>query len=282
MSVKFKSDRAADKALKRTSVSLVEQLDLFDTTLHLHAMNGLTALETEKLGNHHETKLERKWYLLTNIIPSKGQYKGMKMLMRALRETEQLDVLSLLEKTYNEEVDAIIAKKLELKHKTGENYPIQATASDCGDSITSAVLSDSSLLYKDSRKRRRNLDIPTGSNSSSSDDDDDEEDDVISLDSPVEQQSEAQQDIVVPLPNPPVKQQSQSESPYVKVMLPDSGTTMVTVMSSPHRPRANHISHSSSPRKAKQPVQNASVIINSGPENSNTGAASNIKVKNIL
>lgn len=117
---KYRSDRAADKALKRTSVKLVNQLDLFDTTLHLHAMDGLTQLETEKLGNSYKTELERKQYLVTTVIPSKGQYKGMKLLMRALRQTEQYEILSLLEKTYDEEVDVIISKKPELKHKLGK------------------------------------------------------------------------------------------------------------------------------------------------------------------
>lgn len=195
---KYRSDRAADKALKRTSVKLVNQLDLFDTTLHLHAMDGLTQLETEKLGNSYKTELERKQYLVTTVIPSKGQYKGMKLLMRALRQTEQYEILSLLEKTYDEEVDVIISKKPELKHKNGEGCPVQATASECGDSINSAVLSDSSLVHEDDS---RNIDGLTISISSSSDDDND--DDVILLDSPVvEQQPQTESDDVISPPDP--------------------------------------------------------------------------------
>ena len=211
---KYRSDRAADKALKRTSVNLVKQLDLFDTTLHLHAMDGLTQLETEKLGNSYKTELERKQYLVTTVIPSKGQYKGMKLLMRALRQTEQYEILSLLEKTYDEEVDAIISKKPELKHKSGEGYPVQATASECSDSINSAVLSDSSLVHKDDS---RNVDgltrtISIGS-SSDDDDDDDDDDDVILLDSlVVEQQTQTESDNVISPPDPP---NQQPQSPYV-------------------------------------------------------------------
>ena len=46
---KFQSNPAADKALRRTSMVLVEQLNLFETTLHSHKINGLTPLEMEKL-----------------------------------------------------------------------------------------------------------------------------------------------------------------------------------------------------------------------------------------
>ena len=270
---KFKSDRAADRALKRTSPHLVEQLDLFDTTLHLHAMDGLTPLETEKLGNFCETQLERKQYLVTTVIPSKGQYKGMILLMRALRQTEQYEVLSLLEKTYDEEVDAIISKK-QLKHKAGEGYPIQATASDCDDSTNSAVLSDSNSVYKDGGgnvRRQRNIDSLTRSLSSSSDEDNDE---VISLDSPVEQQPQTQSDNVISPPNPPVQQ-----SPRYDVRL------SVTVTSSPHRPRSDHISHSTHPYKAKPTEQHVSITVNPALDNSNNnnaGAVSNIKVHDVI
>ena len=173
---KFKSNQAADKALKRMSVYLVEELNLFDTTIHLYAMDGLTPSEMERLRNHYETELEKRLYLVTTVIPSKGQYKGMKLLMRALRQTEQYEVLSLLEKTYDEEVDIVIAEKQR------KSYPIQATTSNF------AVFSDSDLVYKDidgggNVRRRRNVDSLTRSTSSSSDEYDD--DDVISLDSPV-------------------------------------------------------------------------------------------------
>ena len=277
---KFKSDRAADRALKRTSPHLVEQLDLFDTTLHLHAMDGLTLLETEKLGNFCETQLERKRYLVTTVIPSKGQYKGMKLLMRALRQTEQYEVLSLLEKTYDEEVNAIISKKPELKHKTGEGYPIQATASDCDDSMNS-VLSDSSLVYKDGGGNvRRNRNITRSISTSSSSDEDNDE--VISLDSPVvEQQPQTQSDHVISPPNPPVQQ-----SPCYDVNIRLSNTATVTVTSSPHRPRSDHISCGTSPYKAKPTEQHVSITVNPALDNfnnnNNAGAVSNIKIHDVI
>jgi len=196
---KFKSNPAADKALRKISVDLVQQLDLFDTTLHLHAMDGLTPLETEKLGNSYNTELERKQYLVTTVIPSKGHYKGMRLLRRALKQTEQYEILNTLEKAYEDAVDTIIAEKLrlsqkflEVKHKTGENYAIQATASNCSDSITSAMFSNVDSVYRDDGddvKASRNTDRPASSTSSSSSDDDD--DDVISLDSPLQEQPQS-------------------------------------------------------------------------------------------
>ena len=102
---KFKSNAAADKALKKISVDLVQQLNLSDTTLHLHAMNGLTPLETEKLQNGYITELERKQYLVTTIMPSKGLYKGMRLLRRALKQSGQAEVFNSLEKAYEAAVD---------------------------------------------------------------------------------------------------------------------------------------------------------------------------------
>ena len=113
---KHKSNVAADKELKRISVDLMQQLNLFDTTLHLHAMNGLTPLETEKLQNSYVTELERKQYLVTIVIPSKGLYKGMRLLRWALKQSGQDEVFNSLEKAYEAAVDEVIAEKLRLSH----------------------------------------------------------------------------------------------------------------------------------------------------------------------
>ena len=61
---RFKSNRVADKALRQISVNLVQQLNLFETTLRLHAIDGLTLLETQKLQSSQETEIERKQYTL--------------------------------------------------------------------------------------------------------------------------------------------------------------------------------------------------------------------------
>ena len=185
---KFKSDVAADKALKRVSLDLVRQLNLFDTTLHLHAINGLTLLEVEKLGNSHSTELERKQYLVTTVIPSKGAYRGMRLLRRALKQSQQYEILNTLEKAYEDAVDTVIAKKLglthapEVKHETGHGSSVQATGSDLCDSITSAMFSGSDLLQRDDRGHKKSythLGRPTSSStgvSSSSSSSDDEGD----------------------------------------------------------------------------------------------------------
>ena len=254
----YKSNAAADKALKRISVDLVQQLNLSDTTLYLHAMNGLTPLETEKLQNSYVTELERKRYLVTTVIPSKGLYKGMRLLRRALKQSGQGEVFNSLEKAYEAAVDEVIAEKLrlshtpELKHERGQSHPVQATFSDFDDSITSAMFSDSDLLHRGdggNRKKNRRLDKPTNPSTSSSSSDDDD-DDINSLDTPVQQQ-QTLIDINVQVP-----------------VSPDSNTIAFSV-TSPYHQRSNHISHQSNPYTAnlKPPEQAVSVAINVVPKN---------------
>ena len=260
---KFKSDPAADKALKRTTLCLVDQLNLFETTLHLQSMDALTRVEAEKLGNSFITESERKQYLLTTVIPSKGYYRGMKLLKRALKQSNQFEIVNTLEKAYEVAVDAVLAERLklsekppeEVNHETGASYPVQVTASG---SITSESLSES-FLDKDSGndlRKSRKFNRPTSPDSSkdSSSSSNDDEDDVISLDSPVQQQ---------PLPS----------HVDITLHLPAStgSTATVSVASSPHRPRADHISYKSHPYKCKvkQQEQAVSVTVNLLPENSN-------------
>ena len=116
---KFKSNVAAGKALRKISAELVEQLNLLETTIHLHKINGLTPLELEKLSNFYTTSLERKQYLVTTIIPSKGHYEGMRLLRRALKRSEQNEILKILEKAYEDAVDTIIADKFEITPQIG-------------------------------------------------------------------------------------------------------------------------------------------------------------------
>ena len=104
---KFKSYLAADKALRRTSTVLVEQLNLFETTLHLHEIDGLTTLEMEKLRHLQTTELEQKQYLETGVIPSKGHYRGMTLLRRALKKSKQFDLYNCLDKAYEEAVNGV-------------------------------------------------------------------------------------------------------------------------------------------------------------------------------
>ena len=276
---KFKSNLAADKALRRISMELIEQLNLFNTSVHLHKIEGLTLLEMEKLGNSHNTELERKQYLVTTVLPSKGHYKGMRLLRRALKESKQDEIVNMLDKAYEGAVDAVIAERLRLSQtpevkraKTGTSHPVESSIGECCDSITSAAFSGMDLLCRDGggdargERKSKNLNKSTSLDTNdSSDSDDDDGDDIISLDSPVEQQQ--------PLPS------------YVdvKFQLPlsqDSRTT-ISVTPSPHRQRSNHISHRSNPFKANttQPEQALSVTVNVMSENSNTD---NDRVANIV
>ena len=259
---KFKSNLAADKALRRISMDLIEQLNLFETSLHLHKISGLTLLEMEKLNNSHNTELERKQYLVTTVIPSKGHYKGLKLLRRALKESKQDEIVNMLDKAYEGAVDAVIAERLRLsqtpkvKHETGMSHhdSIPSTASGC-DSITSAMFSGLDLAYRDGggdvKKRKINKSTSLDTSSGSDDDDDD---DIVSLDSPVEQQQQPSYvDIKFQLP------------------LSQGGRTTISVTPSPHRQRANHISHRSNPFKANATqLEQALVTVNIMSENSNT------------
>lgn len=219
---KFKSEKAADKALKEVCKLKLEGLILFDTTLHLHAKDGLTPLEREKLLNSYVTELERKQYLIMTVIPSKGKYKGMRMLMRALKKTDQHEILKILEKTYEDEVDAIIGGKVGRTDSTA------------------------AMLYNDGGRRFKKREKSPSRNSSSSDDDDD----VISLDSPVEEeQPKVPNDVPPNFPgeellqtdnaDSSVQQQPQLESPYVKIKIQD-GKVIVS-----HRSRAYGVSKKS-------------------------------------
>ena len=275
---KFKSNLAADKALRRISMDLIEQLDLFETSVHLHKVSGLTQWEMEKLSNSHNTELERKQYLVTTVLPSKGHYRGMRLLRRALKESKQDEIANMLDKAYEGAVDAVIAERLRLSQtpevkgeKTGTSHAVQPTASERHDSITSATFSSIDLMYRDGggdvrgEKKSKNLNKSTSLETNSSDSDDDDGDDIISLDSPVEQQQ--------PLPS------------YVDVRfqlpLSQGNRTTISVTPSPHRQRSNHISHRSNPFKANatQLEQALSFTVNVMPENSNTD---NDRVTNIV
>ena len=256
-------------------MELIEQLNLFNTSVHLHKIEGLDLLEMEKLGNSHITELERKQYLVTTVLPSKGHYKGMRLLRRALKESKQDEILNMLDKAYEGAVDAIIAERLRLSQtpevKSGTSYPVQSPISECCDSITSATFSGIDLCRDGGGEVRgvrksKNLNKSTSLDTNdSSDPDDDDGDDIISLDSPVERQQ--------PLPS------------YVDVKfqfpLSQDSRTTISVTPSPHRQRANHISHRSNPFKANttRPEQALSVTVNVMSENPNTN---NDRVTNIV
>ena len=184
---------AAYKALRKASVVLIEQLNLFETSLPLYAINGLTLLELQKLGHSYTTEPERKQYLVTTIIPSKGYYRGMMLLRRALKKSNQFDLHNSLKNAYDEAVNILFSEKLELphtpesKHETGSNSSVEPVSSSvepvCFSDITSAMFTGSSLLYRGEGKVQ-NRPISVDNDSS------DESDDVLDYpsDFPLEQQ----------------------------------------------------------------------------------------------
>ena len=73
----MESDLAADRALRRiATVEVLRQLNLFETILHLYSMGQITDLEKEILENIYNPELQRKYHLLTTIIPSRGSLQG--------------------------------------------------------------------------------------------------------------------------------------------------------------------------------------------------------------
>ena len=69
----MESNLSADKVLRRiTTVEVLWQLNLFETILHSYSMGQITDLEKETLENIYNPELQRKYYLLTNVIPSRG------------------------------------------------------------------------------------------------------------------------------------------------------------------------------------------------------------------
>ena len=262
---KFKSNLAADKALRRISMRLIEQLNLFETSMHLHKIGGLTLGEMEELSNCYKTELERKRYLVTAVLPRKGHYRGLRLLRRALKESKQEEILNILEKAYEGAVDEVIVERLslsqapEIKHETGTSHPIQLTTTEWHDNIiNSAVFSGLDLMHRgsDIRNRSRNLNRSTRLRASSLNSDDDSTN-IISLDSPLEQQQQQQ-----PLP-----------SPYVNVVLPLSQGSKATILVAPssHHTACDHISHKPDAFNADvtQPEPTVLVTLNARPENSN-------------
>ena len=111
-----------------------------------------------------------------------------------------------------------------------------------------------------------NQNRPTSINSDSSDESDD---DIVSLDSPLGSPVEQQQ------------QQQQSSLPScdvdvtLQIPLSQGSTTTISLTSSPHRLRSNHISLQSYPYKTKKPsTQAVSLTVNVIPENSSDGNSS--------
>lgn len=224
-------DQAADKALKSVSENFVERLSLFDTTLHLYTMDGLTSLEREKLQNIYVTELERKQYLMTIVIPSKGPYKGMTMLRKALKETGQKEILSILEEAYE---NAVHTKTAEKSDESEASHPIQASVSGCYDSHPTPVCSASGLVCKDSEDDTRYLERAARSSNSNLNN----VNDNVSLHFPVEQPSQPQSDDVSL--HFPVQPQSDNVDSLVECQSQPRSENVVS-LHSPEQPRSVNV-----------------------------------------
>ena len=217
------SDLAAAKALKRiTTMDVLHQLNLTETVVCLYSSEGLTTLELERLNNYHNTEIERKNYLLTSVIPSKGPYKGMQLLQKALQQTGQHEILNRLNKAYEDAVNALIAENLRTSSDTVQTSAC-AINNGRSDSISSSITSISEPDLVEGLDR-------FGSSSSQSGSDDGGD------------------------PDPSGPQQLHQQQPplspaHIIIHLPLSQSTTVSVTPHGYRERSGHISYLKSPYK---------------------------------
>ena len=284
----MESDAAANRALRSiTRLDVLRQLNLFETVIAMYSLEAVSPLEKEILDNQHNPELQRKDYLLTKVIPGRGSYKGMQVFREALKRSDQLEVLRILEQAYDDAVDGIITNEsftLPIVSNESLSLPIanssqgttkeslSSSGATCGstsdlgeaygnrsDSVSSnAHASDPDLLatanVEDAVRRLTSSASQSCSSPSSSDDDGDT---VVpkSFPSTLQQQ--------------PLPQQQQPLSPstsasHIIIHVPLShvgqGTT-VSVNSMPHRDRSEHISYGSNPYRLnpKHPKQNIEV-----------------------
>ena len=251
MSKGMEFDLAADKALRRiATVEVLRQLNLFETMLQLYSMGQISELEKEVLENIYNPELQRKCYLLTHVIPSRGPFRGMQVLQQALKKSEQVELLNILDRAYEDAMDAITAEEsfsLSQDPNPGASDPAQAAVSNRCDSISSnkTSASDPELVNTandEDALRRESLGRPTSSSSCSQSSSDDGCD-TIQLEniSSVPQQQQQQ-----PL-SPTMSPSSSSSHIIIQVPFSQSATVSVTPMTPGHRDRSGHISYDSNP-----------------------------------
>ena len=255
-------DLAADRALRRiATVEVLRQLNLFETILHLYSMGQITDLEKEILENNYNPELQRKYYLLTNVIPSRGRFKGMQLLQQALKQSEQYELLNILDKAYEDAVDAINASEGSFSltqdpANPGASDPAQAAPSNRCDSISSNIISASEIDFESSGRHTS----PSSCSQSSSDDGD-----TMTLENTPQQLQQ------LPL-SPTMSPSSSSSRIIIHVPLSQNATVSVTPMTPGHRERSGHISFESNPYRhhSKQLEQSISVTINTGSMDEDT------------
>ena len=272
----MESNLAADRALRRiTTVEVLRQLNLFETILHLYSMGQITDLEKQTLENIYNPELQRKYYLLTNVIPSRGWFRGMQLLQQALKQSEQFELLNILDKAYEDAVNSIVAGEsfgLSQDPNPEASDPAQAAASNRCDSISSnfTSASDPDLVCtannEDALRRDESLGRHMSFSSCSQSSSDDGCDTI-----PLENFPQQQQPQQLPL-SPTISPSSSSSHIIIHVPLSQSTTVSVTPGTPGHRERSGHISFESNPYgpHPKRLEQSISVTINAGSQEEDT------------
>ena len=256
-----KSELAAGKALKRiTTIDVLQQLNLFDIVMCLYSLEELTALQYEKLDNKYITELERKTYLLTDVIPNKGSYKGFQLLQKVLQQTGQNDILNGLKKAYEDAMDEILAEE-KLTGVASDPAPVNANNNLLLDRRSDSISSSSIASVSDPDLAEENLDRFACTSSQSSGSGSDDGGDSLRLDSSSPQQRE--------------QQPSSSSHLIIHVPLTRSTTATVSVSSlGGYRERSGHICYDANPYPHKPHVnchkeQSIEVTLNTSPQGDN-------------
>ena len=267
----MESDLAADRALRTlATVEVLRQLNLFETMLQLYSVGEISALEKEVLENFYNPELQRKNYLLTNVIPSRGHFRGMQLLQQALKQSEQFEILNLLERAYKDAVTTIIAGEHfdPQEHNLGAGDPPQAASSNRCDSVSSInranAASDPDTANNEDASGRESLGRLTSWSSSSQSSYEDPYDSASSI---PQQQQQQQHQPLSPTTSP-------SSSSHIIIQVPFTQSTTVSVTPC-HRKRSDHICYGSNPYKQRL-EQNISVTINTGSQDEDMAAADNV------
>ena len=196
-------------------------------------------------------------------------------MQQALKQSEQFELLNILDKAYEDAVNSIIAGEsfgLSQDPNPGASDPAQAAASNHCDSISSNITSasDPDLVYtannEDTLRRDESLGRHTSSSSCSQSSSNDGCDAI-----PLETIPQQQQPQQLPL-SPTMSPSSSSSHIIIHMPLSQNVTVSVTPGTPGHRERSGHISFESNPYgpHPKRLEQSISVTINAGSKEEDT------------
>ena len=198
----------------------------------------------------------------------------MRLLQQALKNSEQYELLNILDKAYEDAMDAINAEEsfsLSQDPNPGGSDPAQAAASNRCDSISSSIVcaSDPDVMCTANNEDALRRDESSGrhtSPSSCSQSSSDDGCDTMTLENVPQQPQQ------LPLSSPTMSPSSSSSHIIIHVPLSQNATVSVTPMTPGHRERSAHISFESNPYRQhpKRLEQTVSVTVSTGSQDEDT------------